>query len=152
MSVQSRFHVAPANAGVKNSIISVGEVADSDSVVVFRKTGGVIINGKSGRRITFPRQDGVYTMKAAMRPSDRQERLEVMPVTVDAPTSLGSSIDDEIREAEADEPTAVTMQAMPSCEGGHRARGDTPTLQELAQPLRARQRARATPSCGGARR
>ena len=76
-----------------------------------------------------------------MRAGDKQERPDVMPVTVDAPTSLESSIDDEIREAEADEPKAVTMQAMPSREEVPAHEVTHIPTQEMAQPLRARQRA-----------
>ena len=57
--VQSRLRVAPASAEIKKSIMSAGEVADSDNVVVFHKTGGELVSQKSGRRITFPRQGGV---------------------------------------------------------------------------------------------
>ena len=130
----------------------MGEVTDSESVVVPRKTGGVIITQESGRRNTFPRQDGVYKMKAAMRSNDKQERPDVMPVTMDAPTSLESSVDDEAREAEADEPKAVTMQAMPSREEvlTHEM-SHLPSRSWCSRCVRGKGRERP-PSCGSARR
>ena len=65
LSVQSKFQVAPKNAGLKNSIISVGEVTDKGNEVVFRNSGGSIICHTSGRRIDFPCKDGVYKLNAS---------------------------------------------------------------------------------------
>ena len=99
LSVQSRFQVAPKNAGLKNSIISVGEVTDKGNEVVFRNNGGSIINLTSGRRIDFPRRDGVYKLNASMRlPAAPDYELEVMPLTID---------EQEERLMELDEPRAV---------------------------------------------
>ncbi len=66
-SVQSMFQVAPKNSGLQNTIISVGEVTDKGNVVVFRSTGGSIVNLGSGRWIDFPRRDGIYKLNASMR-------------------------------------------------------------------------------------
>ncbi len=40
---------------------------DKANVVVFRSNGGSIVNLVSGRRIAFPRKDGVYYPNATMR-------------------------------------------------------------------------------------
>ena len=76
-----------------------------------------------------------------MRASDKQEQLEVMPVVMDDPTGLATSSDDEIREAEADEPKAVTIQAMPSRDEALAHEVTRLPPQEMVLPLRAWQRA-----------
>ncbi len=50
-SVQSGFQVAPKNCGLKNTTISVGDVTDK------------------GKRIEFPRKNGVHKLNAPMRPT-----------------------------------------------------------------------------------
>ena len=65
VNVAGDFQIAPKNTGLQRSIISVGQVCDSDNIITVRSTGGKILIEFIGNRIEFERAGGVYRLIAS---------------------------------------------------------------------------------------
>ena len=64
INVARDVQIAPKKTGLQRSIISVGQVCDRSNIIIFRSTGGTVLNEFSGNRIEFERAGGVYRLRA----------------------------------------------------------------------------------------
>ena len=59
MAITQTFQIAE----ISRPLTSVGELADSGNVIVFGRKGGFVLNPTSGKRLDFPREQGVYQLQ-----------------------------------------------------------------------------------------